>query len=145
LRRLTLVALALGGLLVAGCGSTTPLDFKGKSRPSPPAGVSVYVNNRQVLVSPRSVSAGLVTFTVANQSSRRETLWLAGTGGNCTVATSGSVAPGQTAQFTVQLLDGAYTVGPCTAKGAPGATSVKLGDLTVNSASGAGNSALLQP
>jgi hypothetical protein len=145
MHRQTLVSLALGGLLIAGCGSTTPVNFKGKSRPAPAAGVSVYVSNQRVVVSPSQVAAGLVTFTVTNQASYREALWLAGTGGNCTLGTSGPVAPGQTAQFTVQMLVGVYTIGPCVLRGTPGATHVKLGALVVSAATKAGNDALLQP
>jgi hypothetical protein len=109
MRRLAVVALALGALLIAGCGSTTPLDFKGKTRPSAPVDVSVYVNNQRVLVSPAKIGAGSALFTVANESSQDEDLCVgpAPPLKGC-VTYFPSIAAGSTAQLTGDLKRGKY-------------------------------------
>ena len=145
MRRLAVVALALGALLIAGCGSTTPLDFKGKTRPSAPVDVSVYVNNQRVLVSPAALGAGLITLNITNQASRSLMIDVAGTGGNCTTPGSGPMAPDTTAQLTLELGTGGYTVGPCTPGGSPGASAIKAAALNVGSPRRDGDNALLQP
>jgi len=144
-RQRNCAALLLCGPLVAGCGTAKRIDFIGHSRPASPVQVSVYVSDRKVQIDPSSVGAGLVTFDVTNQARRAVALWLAGTGGNCTLGTSGPVPAGQTAQFTAQVPAGAYTIGPCRSRGAPGATSFKLASLTVGPHRRTGNDALSQP
>jgi hypothetical protein len=143
--RLAVVALALGALLITGCGSTTPLDFKGKTRPSAPVDVSVYVSNQHVLVSPAMVGAGLVTLNVTNQASKSLMIYVAGTGANCTMPGSGLMAPSTTAQVTLELGTGGYDVGPCTPDGSPGTSAIKAAALKVGAARQAGGNALLQP
>jgi hypothetical protein len=145
MRRLAVVALALGALLIAGCGSTTPLDFKGKTRPSAPVDLSVYVNDQRVLVSPAAFGAGLVTLNVTNQASKSVMIYVAEKGRNCTAPGSGPMAPDTTAQVTLELRTGGYTVGPCTAHGSPGASTIKAAALNVGAPRKDGENALLQP
>lgn len=135
----------LCGPLVAGCGTAARIGFAGHARPAAPLEVSVYVNDGRVLIAPTSIDSGLVTFDVTNQASRSLELWLAGTGGNCTLGTSGPVASGQTAQFTAQLSTGAYTIGPCQSRGAPGATPIQAASLIVAARRHSGDSALSLP
>ena len=145
MRRLAVVALALGALLIAGCGSTTPLNFKGKTRPSAPADVSVYISNQRVLVSPAAFGAGLITLNVTNQASKSLDVYVAGKGGSCTMPGSGPMAPNTTAQMTLELGTGGYTVGPCTPDGSPGASPIKAAALNVGAPRRDGENALLQP
>jgi len=144
MRRARLGWIALGALLIAGCGTTTPLNFKGKSRPTPTVNVSVYVGPSHVLVSPTTVSAGIATFNVTNQSGSTESVRVVpdhSTPNNTVLAAeSDSIGPipsGGTAQLTLQLSDGGYPYA---------ITSGKIsGTLRVTPATKAGNSALLQP
>ncbi len=145
MRRLAVVVIALGALFVAGCGSTTPLDFKGKTRPSATVDVSVYVSNQRVLVSPAALGAGLVTLNVTNQASKSLTIDVAAKGANCTSPGSGPMAPDTTAQVTLELAAGGYTVGPCTPDGSPGADAIKAAALKVGAPRKDGEDALLQP
>jgi hypothetical protein len=150
MRRLAVVALALCALLVAGCGSTTPLNFKGKSRPSPPVDVSVYLNQRQILASPGSVAAGLVAFTFANQSSNTQYILIRHHGYHSVISRDHQSLPiraGATAQLTLDIGPGDYEIG--TAAEFLGAALddhyVTPAPLRVGPPGQAGDSALLQP
>lgn len=150
MRRRALPAVALAALLVAACGSTTPLAFKGKSRPSPPVDVSVYVNHRQILASPDSVAAGLVEFTLANESSHTQYMLIWHHGYHSVAGQDHQSLPiraGATAQLTLDIGPGDYEIG--TAAEDPGASLddhyVTPASLRVRPAGQAGNSALLQP
>lgn len=143
--RLTLVTLALCGVVVAGCGSTTPLDFKGKSRPSPPVDVSVYVNDRGVSISPSSVGAGLVVFYVTNQATRAEMITVVRAHHpNLLAVTSGELQPNGTATVTADLRKGHYGL---TGSGFVGGNPAPIAPalLRVGPPRQAGDSALLQP
>ncbi len=145
MRRLALPAVALAALLVAGCGSTTPLAFKGKSRPSPPVDVSVYVNDHGISVSPASVGAGLVAFYVTNQATRAEliTAFRAHHPNGPTVS-SGELPPNGTAIVTADLRTGRYDL---TGSGFVGGNPAPItpAHLRIGAPRQAGDSALLQP
>lgn len=121
MRRQAFTAIVLCAPLLAGCGTVKQVDLARHSRVAAPVHVSVYAGDRRVLVAPRSVGSGPVTFDVTNQASRRLTLGLAGSGGGCLPGSSGPLASGQTGQFTVDLRTGSYSIGPCHRGGAPGA------------------------
>jgi hypothetical protein len=145
MRRLALVALAFCGLLAAGCGSTTPLAFKGKSRPSPPVGVSVYVNDHGISISPSSVGAGLVAFYVTNQATRAELITIfRAHHPDATALNSGDLPPNGTATVTVDLRKGRYDL---TGSGFVGGNPAPIAPalLRIGPPRQAGDSALLQP
>lgn len=145
MRRRALPAVALAALLVAGCGSTTPLAFKGKSRPSPPVDVSVYVNDHGISVSPASVGAGLVAFYVTNQATRAELITIFRIHHPDAVAVnSGNLLPNGTAVVTADLHKGRYEL---TGSGFVGGNPAPIAPalLRIGAPRQAGNSALLQP
>jgi hypothetical protein len=144
-RRLALPAVALAVLLVAGCGSTAPLNFKGKSRPSPPVDVSVYVNDHGISVSPSSVGAGLVAFYVTNQATRAELITVfRAHHPNAVAVNSGDLQPNGTAIVTADLRKGPYDL---TGSGFVGGNPAPIAParLRIGAPRQAGDSALLQP
>jgi hypothetical protein len=138
MRRSTLVLLALGGLLIAGCGSTTPVNFKGKSRPAPPIGVSVYLSGARPSIDPTEVSKGPVEFNITNQTGRTEGVAIVATDGRV-ITESPPIAPGGTAQLKASVALTAYGVEYA---GRP--SSMTLLSFMGRSER-TGNSALLQP
>jgi hypothetical protein len=107
MRRATIGTVAVG-LLIAGCGSGA--HFANKSRPPTPVDLTVYINDERVSVSPNSVGAGPVVFTITNQASRAETLSFQPSGGGSTLASSAPINPQTTTQVTVNFNPGTYTV-----------------------------------
>jgi hypothetical protein len=73
--RVGVVALAVAGLGVAGCGEE---DFANEPRPAAPIVVTAKVGSDEVLVSPDKFGAGLVNITVSNQSDDPVRLTLVG-------------------------------------------------------------------
>lgn len=94
-------------LLVAGCGSAG--TFANKPRPATPVNLTVYVNDQRVSVSPASVGAGPVMFIVTNQASHNESVEVQDNGGR-SLASTGPINPGGTAQVTVDFNTGRYTI-----------------------------------
>jgi hypothetical protein len=93
------VALALGA-----CGED---DFDNEPRPAAPVERSVRIDDRKVVVSPRQVRAGLVNFTISNQSDDSATFTLIGP----TDAASGEIPPGGVGSLKAQLEEGSYEAG----------------------------------
>jgi hypothetical protein len=62
-------------LVVAGCGRD---DFENDPRPAIPAEVSVKIAKDGVAVSPKEFGAGLANFTIANLTTKPETLAIHG-------------------------------------------------------------------
>ena len=108
MRRRTFGTLAAVTLLVAGCGSST--HFANKPRPASPVDLTVYVNDARVSISPASVGAGQVSFIVTNQASNAESVTVHHQGDSTRLATTGPINPQATAQVTVDLKKGDYTV-----------------------------------
>jgi hypothetical protein len=99
--RTSFVCVAALGLAAAGCGSAT--HFADRSRPPTPIDLTVYVNNARVSVSPASVGAGPVIFYVTNQAAQTETLTVQPAGGGRSLANTGPINPGETAQVQVDF------------------------------------------
>ena len=142
-----MLAVGLGALALAGCGSAT--HFANTGRPASPLNVSVYVNDQRISVSPGSVTVGLVTITIANQSSNAQAIQISPAGGSSAVSTTGPISPQATDQVTVSLASGDYTIGVSpnnsTQAAAATPTGVAPGSLTVQGRRSNSNSQLLQP
>jgi hypothetical protein len=99
------VALALVALVaLAGCGSD---DFPNDPRPPVPLEATVEITNSAVQVSPAAFGAGLVNFTIANNSSDAATFSVAGP----TDATSEPIPANGNTTFKVPMQTGAYIAG----------------------------------
>lgn len=70
-----MVLAVLGLLIFAGCGRD---DFKNDPRPPVPLEATVEITDEAVQVAPSSFGAGLVNFTIANNSSDAATFSLTG-------------------------------------------------------------------
>jgi hypothetical protein len=99
---------ALGVVVLAGCGSSTP--FANRPRPATPVNLTVYINNARVSVSPSSVGAGPVIFIVTNQAKNSESLTIKSAGASEAVASTGPINPQATAEVTVDFQTGDYTI-----------------------------------
>jgi hypothetical protein len=108
-RRTTLAALPLAAVVLGGCGGA---HYQFHPQPTVPVNVSVYVNSQRVSVSPASVTSGPVTITITNQASTAESLQVVPAGGSASnpLAETGPISPQGTAQLTVKLGTGNYTV-----------------------------------
>jgi hypothetical protein len=74
--------------------------------------MTVYINDQRISVSPTSVGAGPVQLIVTNQASNSESLTVlpAGSAAGQPLADTGPISPQGTAQVTVHLNTGDYTV-----------------------------------
>jgi hypothetical protein len=105
-RRTYPVASALAAIAVtaAGCGSD---DHPNDPRPAKPVEVTARVDNDVVEVSPDEFGAGLVVFTISNQSDGAAALTLDGP----VAASSQTLEPGAVSDdFKVDLQEGTYEV-----------------------------------
>jgi len=105
-RRTYPVALALAAITVTavGCGSE---DHPNEPRPPSPIEVTARVDDDVVEVSPGEFGAGLVVFTISNQSDASAALTLDGP----VAATSQTLEPGAVSDdFKVELQEGTYEV-----------------------------------
>jgi hypothetical protein len=69
------VAVGLAALAIAACGRD---DFENEPRPPVPASVTVKIGDGEVVISPRTVGAGLVNFEIANFEDTPATFSLVG-------------------------------------------------------------------
>jgi hypothetical protein len=102
-RSLAVAAALCAAVLLAACGEE---DFKNEPRPPAPIELSALINDKQVVVSPADVGAGLVSITVSNQSGDPATLTLAGPND----LVSNQILPGNTAELKGELQQGDYEV-----------------------------------
>lgn len=141
------VGIAALTLLAAGCGSGA--HFANKSRPPTPVDSTVYINNSRISVSPNSIGAGPVVFTITNQASRTETLAFQRVGGGSTVASSAPINPQTTTQVTVDFSSGNYTITTSGRGGSDAAnatpSSIQAAALHIGPPRQNSNGALLQP
>jgi hypothetical protein len=104
---------------VAGCGRN---DFNNDPRPPIPAEVSVKIAPDGVAVSPKEFGAGLVNFTIANQTSNPATFRLSGP----TSARSAEIPPQAPTTLTANLKTGTYRASAGGDRGLP-STTFKVG------------------
>ena len=102
-RSLVVTAALVAAFALAACGED---DFENEPRPAAPIDLSALINDREVVVSPSDVGAGLVTITVSNQSGDPAALTLTGPND----ITTGEILPGNTATVKGQLKEGSYEV-----------------------------------
>jgi hypothetical protein len=97
-------------LALSGCGSSG--TFANKSRPASPVDLTVYIDNARVSVSPASVGAGEIVFTVTNQASKAESLTIHPAGDSTrSLGSTGPINPQATDQVTVDFSQpGTYTL-----------------------------------
>jgi hypothetical protein len=108
MRTTTIGILGVSAIALAGCGSSK--TFANDPRPPTPVNLTVYINNARVSVSPGAVGAGPVVFIVTNQAARAESLAIQRKGGAGSIANTGPINPQGTAQVSVNLRSGVYTV-----------------------------------
>jgi hypothetical protein len=110
LRRITM--LVVTAAVVAGCGSGGG-HFANLPRPPSPVNVTVFIDDQRVSISPSSVGAGPVVFIVTNQASQSQSINIlpAGVAAGQPLADTGPISPQATAQITVDLNRGKYSVG----------------------------------
>lgn len=145
--RKAMVGIAGVTLLAAGCGGGA--HFANKARPPTPVDSTVYINDARVSVSPNSIGAGPVVFTITNQASRTETIVFQRADGGSSVASSAPINPQTTTQVTVDFAQGDYTVGASKAGGSEAAratpSSIQSATLHIGAPRPNSNGALLQP
>jgi hypothetical protein len=96
--------LAAIAVTAVGCGSD---DHPNDPRPAKPIEVTARVDDEVVEVSPAEFGAGLVVFTISNQSDETAALTLDGP----VAATSQTLEPGAVSDdFKVDLQEGTYEV-----------------------------------
>ena len=142
--------LAVGVVLLAGCGSSgsTVAD---RARPPVPTNLTVYIDNGRVSVSPDSVGAGQVTFTVTNRADRAQSLQVLPSDQSAPpLASTGPINPYATAQVSVDFPGaGEYLVSTGTAAATDAAlsspSSVRPARLHVGKSRPAGGDNLLLP
>jgi hypothetical protein len=134
-------------LLAAGCGGGA--HFANKPRPPTPVDLTVYINDARVSVSPNSVGAGPVVFTITNQASRTETVTFQPSGGGTALALSAPINPQTTTQVTVNFKPGDYTVATTATVGSDASaatpSSIQPASLHIGAPRPNSNGALLQP
>jgi hypothetical protein len=108
MRTTTIGILGASAIALAGCGSSK--TFANRPRPPAPINLTVYINNARVSVSPQAVGGGPVVFIVTNQAARAQSLAIQRRGGAGSIANTGPINPQGTAQVTVNLRRGIYTV-----------------------------------
>lgn len=86
-----------------GCGSD---DFENEPRPATPVEVTARIDQREVAVSPAKVGAGIVTFTISNQSPDPVIFTLDGP----TDAAANQIPPGGVGNMRAELEEGDYEV-----------------------------------
>ena len=88
-------------LALAACGED---DFENEPRPPAPVERSVRISDREVVVSPSQVGAGLVNFTISNQSDDPAQFTLIGP----TDAASSEIPAGGVGNLKAELEEGSY-------------------------------------
>lgn len=143
--RIATIGIAGVTLLAAGCGGGA--HFANKTRPPTPVNLTVYVNDARVSVSPNSVGAGPVTFTITNGATKAESVTIQPSPQGFTG--TGSINPQTTTQLTVNFGPGDYTVGTATSGGSDAAqatpSSIQSATLHIGPERSNSNGALLQP
>jgi hypothetical protein len=100
-------AAVVGAVVLAGCGGED--DFANDPRPAAPIVVTAKIDDQQVVVSPGQFGAGLVNFTVANQSDDPVSLTLVGPAPEDNKESS-EIPPGGVGSLKAELAEGDYEV-----------------------------------
>jgi len=107
-----MAALALGAIVVAGCGSGK--DYANRPRPAAPIVITASIDAKRVLVSPRSFGAGPIVLIIANQTaaSHRVTLQTDAIGGSSTGVRqeTAPINPRDTASLKADVPQGSYAL-----------------------------------
>jgi hypothetical protein len=132
---------------ISACGSTGG-RLPTQPRPPSPIALSVYVNDSRISVSPSSVGAGPVVFTVTNQASKAEALAISRSGGTTAIARTAPINPNGTTQVSVNFRPGVYTI--ATARGGTDAalsvqSSIRSALIRIGRERPSSSSELLQP
>lgn len=101
------VLLGTAALAVAGCGGED--DFANEPRPAVAIAASAEIDSNRVVVSPREFGAGLVNFTISNQSDDPVSLTLVGPSPEDNYE-SGEILPNGVGNLEATLNEGAYEV-----------------------------------
>jgi hypothetical protein len=102
------IAIGVGTLLtIAGCGDDS--DFANDPRPPAPIVVTAKVDSQKVVVSPKEFGAGLVNFTVSNQSDDPVSLTLVGPAPEDNTE-SGEIPPNGVGNLKAEVSEGDYEV-----------------------------------
>ncbi len=109
MRRTTLGMAVASALVLSACGGGSG-SLANQPRPPVTVNLSVFVNDQRVSVSPATVGAGPVQFTVTNSATKTESVTVQSPDAQ-TLASTGPINPQATAQVTVDFHDqGDYTV-----------------------------------
>ena len=105
-RQLLAVALVALAVPIAGCGSEDRID---EPRPPSPIEVTARVGDKTVTVAPNEFGAGLVNFTISNQSDDVVELTVEGEG---LEASANPIQPNAVGNFKLGLSEGTYEATP---------------------------------
>jgi hypothetical protein len=97
----------VAALTLAGCGEDD--DFANDPRPPAPIVVTAKVDSQKVVVSPKEIGAGLVNFTVSNQSPDPVRLTLVGPAPEGDQE-SGEIPPASVGNLKAEVVEGDYEV-----------------------------------
>ena len=120
---------------ISACGGGGT-HFANEPRPPVPVDLSVYIDNSHVSISPTRVGAGPVILYVTNQASSTQDLAVRNVKGG-SVASSGHINSGSTAQVSTSLPTGTYEIA--------GSAKIAPAKLKITQARQNADNVLLQP
>ena len=115
--RCAVAGLVVAAVLVAGCGAE---DFPNDPRPPAPVELSAKIDDRNVVVVPDRIGAGLASFTISNQS--EDAVQLTFDGPNS--AATDEIPAGGLGQVQFELETGDYSIDPSVPTINPGTMTV---------------------
>jgi hypothetical protein len=115
--RCAVAGLVVATVLVAGCGAE---DFPNDPRPPAPVELSAKIDDRNVVVVPDRIGAGLASFTISNQS--EDAVQLTFDGPNS--AATDEIPAGGLGQVQFELETGDYSIDPSVPTISPGTMTV---------------------
>jgi len=115
--RCAVAGLVVATVLAAGCGAE---DFPNDPRPPAPVELSAKIDDRNVVVVPDRIGAGLASFTISNQS--EDAVQLTFDGPNS--AATDEIPAGGLGQVQFELETGDYSIDPSVPTINPGTMTV---------------------